>query len=281
LPNYLYFSVALQADFIPYQDSSLHYLYGGKGDKLLFCFHGFGESAENFCFLESHLSDQYTIVAIDLPFHGNSRWNSYTDFEPSSLVALLDKIKDKHAFQQTSYEIVGYSMGGRVALSLVEIASDKIFKVYLLAPDGFKVNFWYWLATQTYLGNKLFSATINNPAPFLWVVNVIHRAGFLNQSIHKYVNAYLHDQKKRKQLYLRWTSLRKFKPNLRQVKAEILKRKIELIQVYGQHDRIILPNRGRRFSDSIHPLGKLEIINSGHRLLEEKHATALVKHILK
>lgn len=270
----------MQADQIPYKNTSLHYQYGGRGNRLLFCFHGFGETAAHFDFLETHLSKQFTLVAIDLPFHGNSRWNSTIPLDPVSLISLIEQIKEKHQFNQTGFELLGYSMGGRISLSLVEIASEKITKVFLLAPDGFKMNFWYWLATQTYLGNKLFSATIHHPAPFLWVVRGLHRFGLLNQSIHKYVQAYLHDQEKRKQLYLRWTCLRKFRPNLSKVRARMLERKINLVQLYGLHDRIILPNRGKQFSDSIHPLGKLEIINSGHRFLEEKHAHAIVPHLV-
>jgi pimeloyl-ACP methyl ester carboxylesterase len=270
----------LQAEHITYQNTSLHYQFGGKGKRLLFCFHGFGESAEHFSFLESHLSDHFTLVAIDLPFHGSSRWNSNTPIDPPSLISLLEKIKEKHHFNQTAFELLGYSMGGRVSLSLLEVASEKIKKVFLLAPDGLKVNFWYWLATQTYLGNKLFSATIDHPRPFLLIVRSIHRFGLLNQSIHKYVQAHLHDSEKRKQLYLRWTCLRKFRPNLSIVRAKVLEKKIELVQLYGLHDRIILPNRGQQFANSIHPLGKVEIINSGHRFLEEKYAHAIVPHLV-
>lgn len=247
----------------------------------MFCFHGFGESAEHFHFLESHLSAHFTLVAIDLPFHGNSRWNSTIPLDPLSLISLLEQIKQKHQFNQKRYELLGYSMGGRISLSLAEIASEKILKVFLLAPDGFKMNFWYWLATQTYLGNKIFSATIHYPAPFLRIVRGLNRFGLLNQSIHKYVQAHLHDQERRKQLYLRWTCLRKFRPNLSRLRNRLLDRKIELVQLYGLHDRIILPNRGQQFSDSIHPLGKLEIINSGHRLLEEKYAATIVPHLLE
>lgn len=270
----------MQADHIPYQNTSLHYQYGGHGNRLLFCFHGFGESAAHFQFLESHLSDQFTIVAIDLPFHGNSHWNSEIPLDPIILTSLLEQIKQKHQFHQTGFELLGYSMGGRISLSLVEIASEKIMKVFLLAPDGFKMNFWYWLATQTYLGNQLFSATIHHPAPFLFVVKWINRLGLLNQSIHKYVQAHLHDQERRKQLYLRWTCLRKFRPNLSNLRARMIEQKIELVQLYGLHDRIILPNRGQEFSNSIHPLGKIEIINSGHRFLEEKYAHAIVPHLV-
>lgn len=271
----------VQAYFIPYQHTSLHYLHGGSGNRLLFCFHGFGESAEHFKFLEKHLDKEFTIIAIDLPFHGNSRWNKLIDFDPASLVDCIEAIKLKHGFVQKKYEVLGYSMGGRVSLALLEVASDKIEKIILLAPDGLKVNFWYWMATQTSIGNKLFSITINNPKPFLFIVKLINRAGMLNQSIHKYVQVHLHNQETRKQLYQRWTCLRKFRPNLSAIKKEVLEKKTEVVLLYGKHDRIILPNRGEQFSDSIHPHGLVQILDCGHRLLEEKNATPIASHLLK
>jgi len=40
----------------------------GKGDKLIFCFHGYGEDATSFAFLENTLGADYTLVAIDFSF---------------------------------------------------------------------------------------------------------------------------------------------------------------------------------------------------------------------
>jgi hypothetical protein len=43
---------------------------------------------------------------------------------------------------------------------------EQIEKLVLLAPDGLKVNFWYWLATQTWLGKNSFCFTMKHPGWF-------------------------------------------------------------------------------------------------------------------
>jgi hypothetical protein len=85
------------------------------------------------------------------------------------------------------------------------------------------LNFWYWLSTQTIFGNKIFAATIHNPGWFLSMLKLFNRLGVLNQSVYKFVNHFLHDKQKRKQLYLRWTCLRKIRPDLAIIKQIISK----------------------------------------------------------
>src|SRR3569833_2382128 len=82
----------MQSRFIPYNNSSIHYCVYGSGDKLVFCFHGYGEQAESFAFLESSLGKTHTLIAIDMPFHGETQWLEGLLFSPAHLVAIFQYI---------------------------------------------------------------------------------------------------------------------------------------------------------------------------------------------
>ena len=64
----------MHTEYIPWGSSRIAYTRWGTGGKLLFCLHGYGETGAGFAFLETALGDEYTILAIDMPFHGGTDW---------------------------------------------------------------------------------------------------------------------------------------------------------------------------------------------------------------
>lgn len=269
----------MQSSTIIFNSSIINYSYGGYGKEMLICFHGYGESERSFHFLEPPLAVSHTIISIDLPYHGNTQWNEGMNFQPTDLIQIIESLMKKHGAGKTYFSLIAYSMGGRIALSLLQQMPDRITRVVLLAPDGLKLNFWYWLSTQTWLGNKLFVATIDNPRWFLYMLRLVNSMGLLNQSIYKFVHHFLHDKKMRKQLYLRWTCFRKLRPDLSKLKKIITRNKIKIHLLYGIHDRIIRSERGEKFHKGIEPYCSIELLQSGHQLLAEKNTAAIIKYL--
>ena len=214
-----------------------------------------------------------------MPYHGKSEWHEGVNFMPSDLLQITELVLARHGLASRTFSLLAYSMGGRIALTLLQQIPDRITKLILLAPDGLKINFWYWLSTQTIAGNKLFLATINYPGWFLRMVQSGQKLRLINPSVHKFVEYYLHDKSRRKQLYLRWTCLRKLKPNLPRIKELIRKNSIRVHLVYGKHDRIILPARGEKFRTGIGDFCTIEILDSGHHLLQEKNAATVLQYL--
>src|SRR6476646_10231140 len=132
----------------------------GSGARPVFCFHGYGEDASSFAFLESHDAGKFSFFAIDLPYHGLTEWNEGYNFTTDDLREIVELImlENKKATLEGNDKItlMGFSLGGRMALALYEKMFTSVEELVLLAPDGLKVNFWYWLSTQTWIGNRLF-----------------------------------------------------------------------------------------------------------------------------
>jgi pimeloyl-ACP methyl ester carboxylesterase len=186
----------------------------------------------------------------------------------------------KPATANQKLSLLGFSLGGRIALSLYQAQPETVEKLVLLAPDGLKVNFWYWLSTQTWAGNKLFAFSMKHPGWFFVFIKLMNKTGLVNSSIFKFVNFYIGNTEARRLLYQRWTGLRKLKPNLPRVKTFIREYKTPTRLVYGKYDRIILPVRGEKFQKGIEEFCTIAIINSGHQVVHENHAGGILAALM-
>lgn len=254
-----------------YKSSFIHYYVFGKGKNTLFCLHGYGENGESFQFLEPYIGNDYTLYAIDFPIHGNTVWNEKEPFTTDDLFAIARLIIND---DNKKFSLLAYSMGGRAALDLLEKFPDNIEQVGLVAPDGLHQNIWYWITTQTWLGNKLFDFTMKNPAWFFAMINLGGKLGLLNKSIIKFVHYHLDEKEQRLLLYKRWTCMRRVRPNLVFIKKNCTEKNIHLNFLFGEYDRIILSKRAAIFRGSKNIT--INVIEAGHQLLREKYSKSII-----
>ena len=260
-----------------YKNSLVSFRRFGLGPKLVFCFHGYGEDASSFEFMGKYAGEQFSFYAIDLPFHGQTVWKDGLSFTVNDLRQIIEKLLDKN---NQRLSLLGFSLGGRIALSLYEAIPGQIEKLILLASDGLKINFWYWLATQTWFGKKLFAFTMDHPGWFFGLLKILNQLHWVNARVYKFVNYYIGDKEARIILYNRWISLRKIKPGIKQIKSFIKKIKTPVRLVYGKHDRIILPSVGKKFRKGIEEQSSITVIPAGHQILNETHVSEILSILL-
>lgn len=241
---------------------------------LLICLHGYGESAQSFAALAGELQNEYRVIAVNLPFHGDTRWTEGYDFSQDDLLFIADKISGG-----LNFILLGFSMGGRVALQLYQLQPQRVVELILLAPDGLKLNGWYWLATQTNAGNRLFKYCMEKPALFFKAANWLKKLRRIPAGIYNYVMQFLQQPGLRRDLYVTWTTFRKIKPDTRLVSRAILQYQTPVQLIYGQHDTIIPRAAGDKFARACGNHCKLWILPCGHRLLQAKNIPAIVSVI--
>lgn len=261
----------MQHQLLHYRDSIVSYYRFGHGPKPVLCFHGYGENAQSFAFLEESMGNDYCFHAIDLPFHGQTIWKQGLDFTVNDLQQIISLFPDQWKAANSKPVLLGFSLGGRVALSLYQAQPESVRKLVLLAPDGLVMNPWYWLSTQTMIGNRLFHFTMKHPGWFFGLLKGLNKTGRVNASVFKFVNSYIGNPDARILLYQRWTVLRKLKPGLSLIRSFIRKYKTPVDLLYGQHDRIIVPARGEKFRKGIEEYCTIKIVPSGHQVLQERH----------
>lgn len=253
--------------YITFQQSAIHYLRWGSGSEWLFCFHGYGEEATSFGFLANSLGKWFTIIAIDMPFHGRTEWNEGLLMEPDQLVRIIHKIKPPGA----TMHLLGYSMGGRISLQLASMLPEEISRLVLVAPDGLHRNPWQKIATRTKAGNCLFARLMKNPTPMMVPLKLAARMGLYDANLLRFINHYLNDAEQRALLYQRWTTLRKFRARANELSRVIQQHRIPVELLFGRYDRVILSKHGYRFSRKTGDMVKVTVLEAGHQLLKEKH----------
>jgi len=270
----------MKHQLLAYRNSEVNYYCFGSGPKPVVCFHGYGEEARLYNFLEKYVGDQFTFYSIDLPFHGQTKWNEGLNFSHNDLQqiigTILREVNRQPASSNEKLILLGFSLGGRIALSLYQAQPENVEKLILLAPDGLIVNFWYWFSTQTWIGNKIFSFSMKYPGWFFAFLKLVNRLGLVNASVFKFVNYYIGNKEARELLYQRWTGLRKLKPNLHRIKNLIRQQQTQTRLVYGKYDRIILPVRGEKFQKGIEEFCTVTVIASGHQVLHENHVEGIL-----
>ena len=75
-----------------YKSSEISYYRYGTGYQNIICFHGYGENAESYGFLEEDAGEQFSFHSIDLPFHGKTAWKEHRPFEIDDLVTIVQQI---------------------------------------------------------------------------------------------------------------------------------------------------------------------------------------------
>lgn len=257
----------MQTAYLPYRTSQIHYLQFGRGKRILVCLHGYGESGNSFRHLAPLLQEQYRVYAPDMPFHGLTEWKEGPVFTPQMLWEIICKLNPSGE----PFTLMGYSMGGRLALSLLEQHASAIRQLVLLAPDGLHTNPWYWLSTQTRMGNRLFKYSMQHPA---WLFKAMKLGLFtrlLHPSVGKIARFYLDDEQQRQLLYQRWTALRLFRPRLSLLKKVIVANQLPVQLVFGRFDQIIRSTKGYAFARGIEEVVQVQLIEAGHQLLKEKY----------
>lgn len=208
-----------------------------------------------------------------MPFHGNTSWTGALLLEPAVVMGIINRI----APPETKIQLMGYSMGGRICLQLLEMYPQKISSVVLLAPDGLHKNPWQKLATQTWMGNKLFRFTMQYPGWMFLLMKLSTKLGLFNKSISRFAHHYLDDAGERQKLYQRWTCMRKFRPVIYRLKQTIATHHIPVHLLFGKYDRVIVSKHGFRLQEGLEQLISVEELETGHHLLQEKYKTTLLK----
>ncbi|MEM1393645.1 MAG: 2-succinyl-6-hydroxy-2,4-cyclohexadiene-1-carboxylate synthase [Cyanobacteria bacterium P01_H01_bin.150] len=105
-----------------WQNYKFHYRFSGNSNKPLILFlHGFMGNSHEFDEIVNLLADDFNCLSIDLPGHGKTKVlndDCYTMAKTAdALINLLDNLLDELKVKKCF--LIGYSMGGRLALYLM------------------------------------------------------------------------------------------------------------------------------------------------------------------
>jgi len=249
----------------------LEYITFGSGDKPMFAFHGFSNSAEMFRVLEPSLGKKFTIYSFNLPYHGESIVDKETALHGIDTLQLQKYFKNfLWHIHHTYFSLLGYSIGGKLALKLIELFPDEVRSVLLFAPDGIKLSYWYRFVTGSMPGKWIYKRLMLHPARYMRIVNVFENLRLVNPQTAVFVRNSLDTHGKREMVYKTWMCMRNLDPDTRKIKNIINEKNLDFHLFFGKYDKVILPSIGKKFARGLRNKKSLHILDAGHQLVKEK-----------
>jgi len=225
---------------ITYKNSTLAYQKSGHGAKVLLLFHGFGQHHRSFDALSETLAPQYTLYAFDLFFHGHSQWNEGEQpLEKEMWKEIISSFLQEHEIEK--FSMLGFSMGGKFALAILELFPAHIIDIILLAPDGIKTSLWYSLATYPLLLRGFFKSMIIKPGRLHAITSTLHGLHLVDNGLLRFAESQMDTQEKRERVYYSWVVFRHLKFDMKNIASMLEKHAIQLTLIVGKHDKIITP----------------------------------------
>lgn len=242
----------------------------GHGERLLVAFHGFNRDPDDLIPFAKELGSQYTIAAFELLYHGKSHLKGadplpfFTREElKEALLLLMDRLgKD-------TFDVMGHSFGGRLALNCVEIFGDRLRGLYLLAPDAMRFNPGFWFATQTLMGRWLLGYFKDHPTPVIRLMRMLSNLRLYSQKAMDFYISQITWPPMKGKVHHVWMAHRATTINRRKVAEIIGKYRIPTVVFLGKYDSIISNPAAERFVATCGPSAEVHWVESGHRLYEK------------
>ncbi len=265
-------------EFFNKGDLTLHFSKWGKGKNHLLAFHGFSRSLEVFIPFTQSMQNCFTVVAVDIFFHGQSHiGNRSPDKNSLSEKEFAELITEflAHLGAEKVW-LMGHSLGGRLSLKIAELLPHRISGMYLFAPDGLVLNWWYSALSHSSTGRAAFRYFRRNNLHFMKLLHMMRKSGAVNDRTGDFVAYFAQNKEMHDLVYNTLTFLRKLKPNLEKLSKSLSVHHITVDLFFGQHDKIIPAESADKFV-RLHPEVNLYVLNAAHRLITPQIASEILR----
>mgnify|MGYP003861808545 CR=1 FL=1 len=254
----------MKSQFLETVHGCVHVLKFGHGAQLLIALHGFSDRARMFAVLEKALGKRYTVVAIDLPFHGQTEWNK-RDFSKEDLLRILAQLLETE--EKTRCSLMGYSFGARLAQAMLPELAPILDHLYLLSPDGVNTK-GLDAADRTPMWIRRFLfRMMKYPRWFVSLADFGRNWGFIPPFTHKFMTNNLNRPKRIQRLFGCWFSMDSFKitqPDIHRILQETaLPTEIYL----GANDTLVDKKSLKKLYANLHNVRFIVLKNEGHRIV--------------
>ncbi|WKZ67263.1 MAG: alpha/beta fold hydrolase [Flavobacteriales bacterium] len=255
---------------------TLAYRTYGQGPLQAVAFHGFGRTGEDYRILQGPLGDRLTIHAFDLHFHGQSPGYPHRadePFAPEELASFFRAFLD--SMQAPKAALIGYSLGGRIALCLLEQLPERFCIAFLAAPDGLKTRPWYRGLAASAPGRWAYKRFVAHPGRIHLLIDVLRAMRLMNERMHRFLKGQTDSRAKRQLVHDVWLSYRRIEPDLGAVAKGAAGLRLPIHLFFGKHDRIIKPALGPRLSGHAPEVIRQHELPFGHVLLTTELGDAM------
>lgn len=264
----------MQSSFIQLPAGKIHCLTFGAGPELLIALHGFSDRARMFAVLEPALSENYTVVAIDWPFHGQTEWTPNT-FSKDDLLDIIRRVVALHGKER--FSLMGFSFGARLAQALLPDLTGQLNKLYLLSPDGVKTKGMSTAAHTPMWLRRLLFRILQKPGWFIALVNSGRKIGIVPPLIHHFLSNNLNRPERFRRTFGCWLAMDSFYLRRHTIQDILQKSQLRTDVYIGLNDPMLRQKTLKKLFEGL-PEVRVFWLDEGHRLIGEELSEHLKQH---
>ena len=206
--------------------------------------HGFSRPMEDMVAVRPLLKAGSHCLMLHLAAHGRSSGH-HRPLEPNDWFATIDSLMASEglAFDGT---LIGYSLGGRVALSWWAREPERFSRVVLMAPDGLVKNVGYRFAVDTAAGRMWLGQSERQRERIVRHMNGLRRRGLLPEHFYQFSLFHLETAEMWQMVIDCWLSLRRFWPPGHRAMKRLAASHPDVLEAhFGERDKVIPPRNAR------------------------------------
>lgn len=252
---------------IVYKNASIHYLRFGTGSKSLIALHGYGDTAALYKVLLPSLGERYTFYSIDLPYHGRTHWAADRLYSVQDIAGMVEAVcQTEHI---ATFSLMGYSMGGRLAMCIVPALIDRIEELFIIAASGIKIHPIFNAATLPAWVIRLLSVNIRYPASLFASMRLAKSLGIVSHHVYRFNRRLMATENRRRRMHYTWLSIREFKVNIPRLQQLLNQVPTPVYLFFGDRDEIIPPWVGEFFAKGLRNM-QLHLVAGNHFIVNEQ-----------
>ncbi len=261
----------MESTYLTVPHGRIHAFRFGSGPELLIALHGFSDRARMFTVLEPALAEKYTVVAIDLPFHGQTTWDKNT-FSKDDLLGIIRQILADQG--KARFSLMAFSFGTRLAQAMLPNLAGHINHLYLISPDGINTK-GMSMATHTPMWmRRLLFRILQRPGWFIGMVDAGKKAKVVPPLVHHFLTNNLNRPERFQRTFGCWLAMDSFYLRRRHIKQTLVSSSIPTKIFIGKDDPMLHQASLKKMYGGI-PNVDITWLDDGHRLVGEELASML------
>ena len=261
----------MESNYLNVPSGRIHTYRFGMGPELLIAIHGFSDRARMFTVLEPALAAKYTVVAIDLPFHGQTEWEKRT-FYKEDLLGIIHQIIAQEG--KTRFSLMAFSFGARLAQAMLPELAPQINHLYLISPDGIKTKGMTTAAHTPMWMRRFLYRILQKPGWFVGMVEAGKKMKVVPPLVHHFLTNNLTKPERFRRTFGCWLAMESFYLRRRDIQKLLLETKLPTSIFIGKDDPMLSHSSLKRIYEGI-PNVEITWVNDGHRLIGEELAAML------
>ena len=187
--------------------------------RVVVAFHGFGRPCDEMLAYLPLYEEGTAMLSVGVahqngshpPLDGPAQAVLHPGHMAKALDAWLDHLLGTRA-KSVPLELLGYSLGGRVAMALLECHPERWMGLTLLAPDGFKKNPMYRFAVETAAGRATWAWVDRHAEGIRALIRGLRKVRILPAHLEHFALHHTEDHAMRTLVANTWMTHRKFWP---------------------------------------------------------------------